>query len=116
MTASMTAPTERKSAADTYTTALATLGLHTPAEAAKWLGVSLRTAQRYAVDGPSGPAKRAVELALELRALKEPAERLFDFQTYFAFNHQNSRFEKFENGKLVGAWDSDGLPVMEGMK
>ena len=54
-----------------YTAALATLGLNTPAEAARWLGVSLRTAQRYAVDGPSEMARRVVELALRLRDARQ---------------------------------------------
>lgn len=51
-----------------YTQALATLGL-TTTTAADWLGVSVRTAQRYAKSGPCGPAAVAVGLALELTAM-----------------------------------------------
>jgi len=46
-----------------YRTAIATLGL-SQLGAGRWLGVSPKTAQRYAVDGPSGPASVAVRLAL----------------------------------------------------
>ncbi len=47
-----------------YRAALATLGLSQLA-AGRWLGVSNKTAQRYATDGPSGPAARAIRLALK---------------------------------------------------
>ncbi len=47
-----------------YRAALATLGLSQLA-AGRWLGVSPKTAQRYAVDGPSGPASRAIRMALK---------------------------------------------------
>lgn len=60
--------------AQTYTAALATLGLHTPAESARWLGVSLRTAQRYAVDGPSGPVAVAVSYAVRWHLAKANLE------------------------------------------
>ena len=46
-----------------YRTALTTLGLSQLA-AGRWLGVSPKTAQRYAVDGPSPGAAKAVKLAL----------------------------------------------------
>lgn len=46
-----------------YRAALATLGLSQLA-AGRWLGVSPRTAQNYATDGPSGPAARAIQMAL----------------------------------------------------
>lgn len=53
-----------------YRTALATLGLSQLA-AGRWLMVSPKTAQNYATTGPSGPAARAVLLALEMRS-REP--------------------------------------------
>ena len=46
-----------------YRTALSTLGLSQLA-AGRWLGVSPKTAQRYAVDGPSGAASTAIRMAL----------------------------------------------------
>ena len=46
-----------------YRAALATLGLSQLA-AGRWLGVSPRTAQQYAMTGPSGPASVAVRMAL----------------------------------------------------
>ena len=49
-----------------YRTALATLGLSQLA-AGRWLGVSNKTAQRYATTGPSGAAARAVTLALTIQ-------------------------------------------------
>lgn len=49
-----------------YRTALSTLGLSQLA-AGRWLGVSPKTAQRYATDGPSGPASRAMKQALFIR-------------------------------------------------
>lgn len=51
-----------------YRTALATIGLSQLA-AGRWLGVSPKTAQRYAFDGPSGPAARAVGMAVALKGL-----------------------------------------------
>lgn len=48
---------------DEYRAALETLGLSQLA-AGRWLGVSPRTAQQYAQTGPSGPAARAIRLAL----------------------------------------------------
>lgn len=49
--------------AQTYRTALATLGLSQLA-AGRWLGVSNKTAQRYATTGPSGAAETAIRMAL----------------------------------------------------
>lgn len=49
--------------ANQYRESLARLGL-SQVGAAPVLGVSPRTAQRYAEDGPSGPAARLVELLL----------------------------------------------------
>ena len=46
-----------------YRAALSTLGLSQLA-AGRWLGVSNKTAQRYASDGPSGPASVAIRMAL----------------------------------------------------
>ena len=51
-----------------YRTALATLGLSQLA-AGRWLGVSPKTAQNYAARGPSGPAARAVGMAVALKGL-----------------------------------------------
>ena len=48
---------------DQYRAAIASLGLSQLA-AGRWLGVSNKTAQRYATDGPSGPAQRAILMAL----------------------------------------------------
>ena len=47
-----------------YRTALTTLGLSQLA-AGRWLGVSPKTAQNYAKAGPSGPASRAIHMALK---------------------------------------------------
>ena len=47
-----------------YRAALSTLGLSQLA-AGRWLGVSNRTAQNYAVKGPSGAAAKAIEGALK---------------------------------------------------
>lgn len=52
-----------------YRTAIATLGLSQLA-AGRWLGVSNKTAQRYATTGPTGAAARAVGMAVELRGLE----------------------------------------------
>lgn len=49
-----------------YRTALATLGLSQLA-AGRWLGVSNKTAQRYATTGPSGAAARAVGMAVAIK-------------------------------------------------
>lgn len=46
-----------------YRIALATLGLSQLA-AGRWLGVSNKTAQRYATEGPTGPAETAIRMAL----------------------------------------------------
>jgi hypothetical protein len=46
-----------------YRAAIATLGLSQQA-AGRWLGVSPKTAQNYATKGPSGPAARAIQMAL----------------------------------------------------
>lgn len=51
-----------------YRTALTTLGLSQLA-AGRWLGVSPKTAQRYAVDGPSPGAAKAIQMAVRLRWL-----------------------------------------------
>lgn len=47
-----------------YRTALEVLGL-SQREAGRWLGVSLKTAHLYAKRGPSGPASRAIKMALK---------------------------------------------------
>lgn len=47
-----------------YRAALATLGL-SQLGAGRWLGVSPKTAQRFAVDGPTGPAAKAIQMALK---------------------------------------------------
>ena len=52
-----------------YRAALHTLGLSQLA-AGRWLGVSNKTAQRYATTGPSGAAARAVGVAVALRGLE----------------------------------------------
>ena len=49
---------------DQYRAAIASLGLSQLA-AGRWLGVSNKTAQRYAMDGPSGPASVAIRMALQ---------------------------------------------------
>jgi len=54
---------------DEYKAALTALGLSQQA-AGRWLMVSPKTAQNYATTGPSGPAARAVLLALEMRQLR----------------------------------------------
>jgi hypothetical protein len=46
-----------------YRKALEALGLSQLA-AGRWLGVSPKTAQNYATKGPSGPAARAIQMAL----------------------------------------------------
>lgn len=51
-----------------YRQALSTLNL-TQGQAAKWLGVSLKTSHLYARNGPSGPAARAVSIAVALRGI-----------------------------------------------
>lgn len=48
-----------------YRAAIAALGLSQQA-AGRWLMVSPKTAQNYATKGPSGPAARAVSMALKL--------------------------------------------------
>jgi hypothetical protein len=53
-----------------YKAALSALGLSQQA-AGRWLMVSPKTAQNYATSGPSGPAARAVLMALEMRS-REP--------------------------------------------
>ncbi len=50
---------------DHYRTALKALGL-TQVGAGKLLGVSARTAQTYAAEGPSGPAAFAIRLLLSM--------------------------------------------------
>jgi len=55
--------------ADEYRDALRRLGL-SQVGAAPVLGVSARTAQTYAAEGPSGPAALAVRLLLELPKAK----------------------------------------------
>tara|TARA_R110000868_G_scaffold396275_1_gene668415 strand:+ start:933 stop:1103 length:171 start_codon:yes stop_codon:yes gene_type:complete len=47
-----------------YRAALSTLGLSQQA-AGRWLMVSPKTAQNYATKGPSGPAQRAILMALK---------------------------------------------------
>jgi hypothetical protein len=49
---------------DQYRAAIASLGLSQQA-AGRWLGVSPKTAQNYAKLGPSGPAHRAILMALK---------------------------------------------------
>lgn len=56
-----------------YRTAIATLGLSQLA-AGRWLGVSPKTAQRYAVDGPSPGAAKAVQVEIENRELRRSIE------------------------------------------
>lgn len=53
-----------------YRAALSTLGLSQLA-AGRWLGVSPKTAQNYATVGPSGPAARAIRMAVKY-GLDEP--------------------------------------------
>jgi len=48
-----------------YRAALATLNL-TQEAAGRWLGVSRRTAQKYAADGPTPPAARAIDMLLRM--------------------------------------------------
>lgn len=50
--------------ASEYRAALEGLGLSQLA-AGRWLGVSKKTAQRYATDGPTGPAEKAIRMALK---------------------------------------------------
>jgi len=64
--------TDRMSA-DQYRQALSTLNL-TQGQAAKWLGVSLKTSHLYARNGPSGPAARAVGMAVALRQLERQGD------------------------------------------
>lgn len=59
---------------DEYRAALQALGL-TQVAAGRLLGVSARTAQEYAIKGPSGPAAFAMRLLLSLPA-KERAKWL----------------------------------------
>jgi DNA-binding XRE family transcriptional regulator len=47
-----------------YRAAIAALGL-SQLGAGRWLGVSKRTAQNYAKEGPSPPAAKAITLALK---------------------------------------------------
>lgn len=47
--------------ADEYRTAISDLGL-TQLGAGRWLGISKRTAQKFAADGPSPPAARAIQM------------------------------------------------------
>jgi predicted transcriptional regulator len=51
--------------ADQYRAALTELGLSQLA-AGRWLGVSKRTAQNYATEGPSPPAARAIRTIMML--------------------------------------------------
>jgi len=53
-----------------YRAALATLGLSQLA-AGRWLGVSNKTAQNYATKGPSGPAARAIRMALRFGLVED---------------------------------------------
>ena len=46
-----------------YKAALKALGLSQDA-AARWLGVGVRTGTNYAAKGPTGPAARAIRMAL----------------------------------------------------
>ena len=56
-----------------YRSAIATLGLSQLA-AGRWLGVSPKTAQRYASDGPSPGAAKAIQGEMENRELKRSIE------------------------------------------
>lgn len=56
-----------------YRVALETLGLSQLA-AGRWLGSSPKTAQRYATRGPSGPAARAIRMALRYGLDEQPSE------------------------------------------
>ena len=53
-----------------YRAALQTLGLSQLA-AGRWLGVSNKTAQNYATKGPSGPAARAIRMALRFGVMED---------------------------------------------
>lgn len=57
-----------------YRSALATLGLSQLA-AGRWLGVSNKTAQRYATDGPTGPAAKAISMALRYGLYDQAGEQ-----------------------------------------
>lgn len=52
-----------------YRTALSTLGLSQLA-AGRWLNVSPKTAQNYASKRPSGPAARAIRMAVGVKELR----------------------------------------------
>lgn len=80
--------------AKTYRTAIATLGLSQLA-AGRWLGVSPKTAQRYAVDGPSGPAARAVGMAVALVGLSRYGE------PYARQKGRDDNMVKYPNGPYV---------------
>lgn len=58
-----------------FITAITTLGLDNH-QAAQWLGVSVKSVRRYAVDGPSPGAAKAIQVEIENRALKEAIEQL----------------------------------------
>lgn len=64
--------------AQQYRYALATLGL-TQKAAGEWLGVSEKTAKRYATTGPSGPAARAIEMLVESRQRDSLFKRLYPY-------------------------------------
>lgn len=51
--------------------AFLSLGMDNKA-AAEWIGISLRTQQRYAKSGPCGMASRAVMTEVELRSVCQP--------------------------------------------
>jgi hypothetical protein len=53
-----------KMTSEEYRAALSTLGLSQQA-AGRWLMVSPKTAQNYATKGPSGPAQRAILMAVK---------------------------------------------------
>lgn len=56
-----------------YRSAIATLGL-SQLGAGRWLGVSNKTAQRYATEGPTGPAAKAIQMALSFGLELPPAK------------------------------------------
>lgn len=75
----------------TYQAALSTLGL-TTTQVADWLGVSVRTAQRYAKTGPCGPAERALRLALAMDRIAGhvPYGDGSEYRTDYQIGHDNA--------------------------
>jgi len=89
--------------ADQYRTALATLGLSQLA-AGRWLGVSSKTAQRYATTGPSGAAARAVAMAVAV----VDATRYFmdhDLREAWAFMEPDNHGPYVRHADMIAAID-----------